>query len=146
MTALLIIGIVSFLGFVYFMMCCLDDFIERGGIIDSPQGRSNKGVVIYGSIDIVEKLKKIGINYCHLKDPVFPEDGFYLMIFVLSPDDGKNLSLCLDARHSDPDIYIVAQCNRPYLQNVFKDVGANYIINPDDSIDRILLEIWGNDR
>lgn len=146
MTALLIIGIVSFLIFVYFMMCCLDDFIERGGIVDSPQGRFNHGVLIYGSIEIIEKLKIFGVNYRQLISPVFPEDGYYLMIFSMSPDDEKNLSLCLEARHSDPDIYIVAQCRSPYLYNAFKDVGADYIINSEDSIDRILSEIWGNGR
>jgi hypothetical protein len=146
MTALLITGIISFLIFVYFMMCCLDNFIGRGGIIDSPQGRFNHGVLIYGSKDIIEKLKKFDVNYRYLINPVFPDDGFYLMIFSMSPDDEKNLSLCLEARHSDPDIYIVAQCRSPYLHNVFKDVGANCIINSDDSIDGILSEIWGKNR
>jgi hypothetical protein len=75
MTVLLIITIFGVIIFGYLVMCRLDNFLDSSGILDSPKGRANQGVMVYGASDVAEKIRKFGIKCRTLTEPVFPDDG-----------------------------------------------------------------------
>lgn len=146
MTILLAVTTVGLLTLGYFVMRRLDDFIERGGILDSPQGRVNQGILIYGAPEVEEKIHKIGMKCKILTDPVFPEDGLYSALFALSQDDRGNLALCHMARQADPGITIIARCSAPNLQGVFKTMGVSRLLGAGEPVDLLLAELGGAGR
>lgn len=143
LTILIIITTAGVILLGYLVMCRLDHFIERGGILDSPQGRANQGVLIYGAPAVAEKLYKKGMRCRNLTTLVFPEDGFYSALFALSGDDQGNLEICRAAKRTDPSIYLVARCNLPELEEAFKSVGVNRVINAGETMDVLLAELGG---
>lgn len=143
MTILLAVATVGLLVLGFFVMRRLDDFIERGGILDSPQGRANQGILIYGAPGVEEKIHKIGMKCKILTEPIFPKDGLYSALFALSQDDKKNLSLCHVARQADPGITMIARCSTPNLQGVFKTLGVSRLLGPEESVGPLLAELGG---
>ncbi len=143
MTILLLISTAFILLLGYLVMWHLDNFIKRGEILDSPQGRANQGVLIYGASEVAEKIHKIGMKCKIVTEPVFPEDGFYSALFALSQDDRGNLALCYMAMKADPGITIVARCNAQNLKGVFKTMGVSKLLGAEESIDCVLSELWG---
>lgn len=101
MTILLAVTTIELLVLGFFVMQRLDNFIERGGILDSPQGRANHGILLYGAPGVEEKIHKIGMKCKILTDPIFPEDGLYSALFALSQDDKK---ICLSVILQDRQI------------------------------------------
>lgn len=73
----------------FFIMQRFDHFIEEG-ILYSPQGRVNQGILLYGAPGIAAKIHKSGIKCKVLLLPEFPEDGLYSALFALSWDDCSN--------------------------------------------------------
>lgn len=146
MTILLAVTTVGMILLGFFVMRCLDNFIERGGILDSPQGRTNQGILIYGAPEVEEKIHKIGMKCKILTEPIFPEDGLYSALFALSRDDHSNLSLCHMARQADPGITIIARCSAPNLQGVFGTMGVSRLLGAEESVDPLLAELWGVGR
>ena len=139
----LIIVSVGVVLLVYLVMCRIDNFIERGGILDSPQGRANQGVLVYGAPDVAEKINKMGMNCRNITVQSFPEDGCYSILFALSDEDKDNLAICHDAKSMDPGIAIVARCNTPNLRDIFITEGADRLLNAGEPIDTLLTELWG---
>lgn len=127
----------------FFVMRRLDTFIERGGILDGPQGRANQGILIYGAPEVEEKIHKIGMKYKILTDPIFPRDGLYSALFALSQDDRDNLALCHMAKQADPGITMIARCSTPKLQGVFKTMGVSRLLGAEESVDLLLAELGG---
>lgn len=146
MTILLIITTLGIILLGYAVMYRVDHFLEKGGIADSPQGRANQGLLVYGAPDIALKIQKSGIKCKALADPDFWEDGFYSALFALSEDDQKNLVMCKTAKDFDPGIYIVARCNTPELRGIFKAAGANHLLSAGESMDSLLAELCGAGR
>lgn len=146
MTITLAITTIAVVLFGCFVMRRLDDFIERGGILDSPQGRANQGVLIYGAPDVAEKIHKTGMKYKIITVPDFPKDGLYSALFALSRNDRSNLSICYAAKHADPGITIIARCNAPELRGVFEIMGVSRLLGAEEAIDTLLVELWGADR
>lgn len=146
MTVLLIITTLGVILLGYLVMCRLDNFLEEGGILDSPQGRANQGVLVYGAPDVTEKINRAGMKCRNLTTPTFPEDGFYSALFALSGDDRGNLAICHAAKHTDPGITIIARCNAPELRDVFETMGANRLLGTGEPIDALLAELWGVGR
>ncbi len=145
MTVLLIVLILGMILFGYLVMCRLDNFLENGGILDSPKGRANQGVLVYGAPDIADKIHKLGTKCRTLMEPVFPDDGLYSALFALSADDRENLVICRAAKQTDSNIYIIARNNDPRLHEVFEAAGADHILYTGEPIDRLLTELWGID-
>lgn len=143
MTVLLVISMLGVAVLGYVVMYRIDRFIQRGGIIDGPQGRVHQGALVYGAPDIAERLQKTGIKCRNLTEPVYPEDGFYSALFALSPDDIENLVICRAAKQADPGIYIIARCNVPRLDGVFKDAGAKRVLRAGEPVDVLLAELGG---
>lgn len=143
MTILLTVATMGMLMLGYFVMRRLDNFIERGGILDSPQGRANQGVLIYGAPEVEEKIHKIGMKCKILTEPIFPADGPYAALFALSRDDRGNLALCHMARQADPGITIIARCGAPNLQGVFETMGVSRLLGADESVGPLLAELRG---
>ncbi|MEA4933787.1 MAG: NAD-binding protein [Lawsonibacter sp.] len=146
MTFLLFITTLGVILLGYLVMCRLDNFLERGGILDSPQGRVNQGVLVYGAPDVAEKINRAGMKCRNLAALPFPEDGLYSALFALSGDDRGNLAICHAAKHADPGITIIARCSAPELRGVFETMGANRLLGTDESIDALLAELWGASR
>jgi len=144
MTALLIVSMLGVMVLGYAVMCRIDRFIEKGGIVDSFNGRINQGALIYGAPDVADKFWKSGIKCRVLTKPFFPEDGLYSAIFALSANDDENIIICNAAKHADPGIYIVARCNEPRLNEIFKSVGVKRILSANEPIDSFLAELGGN--
>lgn len=146
MTVLLFITAIGVILIGYLAMCRLDHFLERGGILDSPQGRANQGVLVYGAPDVAEKIHKTGMKCKNLTALAFPEDGVYSALFALSSDDRGNLAICHAAKHADPEITIIARCSAPELRGVFEALGATRLLGTGEPIDALLAELWGADR
>jgi voltage-gated potassium channel len=51
-------------------------------------------------------------------------------LFAVTGDDNQNLVICLSARHINPSIRIVAQCNEIRNQEKMKKAGADSIVSP----------------
>lgn len=145
MTILLIVCTLGIIILGFAVMRHIDHFIAHGGIIDSPQGRANQGVLVYGAQGIADILQKHGVKYRVLAEPFFPDDGYYSSLFALSSNDDNNLIICHAANQADSGIYIVARCNAFLLREIYADAGANYILGADESIDTLLVELWGKD-
>jgi len=143
MTILLAVTTAGLLVLGFFVMRRMDNFIERGGILDSPQGRVNQGILLFGAPAVEEKIHKIGMKCKILTEPIFPEDGLYVALFALSQDDKKNLSLCHMARQADPGITMIARCSAPNLQGVFEAMGVSRLLGPEESVDPLLAELGG---
>ena len=143
MAILLIIAMIGMILFGYLVMCRIDNFLERGGILDSPQGRANQGVLIYGAPDVAEKMCKMGMKCRNLTTQSFPEDGCYSTLFALSDDDQGNLAICHAAKRADPEITIVARCSTPKLRGVFEAIGADRLLDANESIGPLLAELRG---
>lgn len=146
MAVLLLITAIGVVLLGYLVMCHLDHFLERGGILDSPQGRANQGVLVYGAPDVAEKIHKAGMKYKILTALTFPEDGLYSAVFALSSDDRGNLAICDAAKRADPEITIIARCSAPELRGVFETMGVHRLLGTGESIDTLLAELWGADR
>lgn len=146
MTILLAVTTVGILMLGYFVMQRLDHFIERGGILDSPEGRANQGVLIYGAPEVGKQIHRIGMKCKTLTDPIFPEDGLYSALFALSRDDRGNLALCHMARQADPGITIIARCSALNLQGVFETMGVSRLLGAEESVEPLLAELWGISR
>ncbi len=146
MAVLLTITTLGSLLLGYLVMCRLDNFLERGSILDSPQGRANQGVLVYGAPDVAEKIHRTGMKCKNLATLAFPEDGFYSALFALSSDDRSNLALCSAAKRADPGITMIARCNAPELRSVFQAVGVSRLLGTDEPIDVLLAELWGVGR
>lgn len=146
MTILLAVTTVGLLVLGFFVMRRLDDFIERGGILDSPQGRANQGILIYGAPEVEEKIHRIGMKCKILIDPIFPEDSLYSALFALSQDDCANLALCQMAKQTDPGITMIARCSAPKLQGVFEAMGVSRLLGSEESVDPLLAELGGVSR
>lgn len=146
MTILLAATTIGLLMLGYFVMRRLDNFIERGEILDSPQGRANQGILIYGAPEVEEKIYKIGMKCKILTDPIFPEDGLYSALFALSQDDRSNLALCHMARQADPGITMIARCSAPNLQGVFEAMGVSRLLGSEESVAPLLAELGGVSR
>lgn len=143
MTVLLIIASIGVILLGYLVMCRLDNFLERGGIPDSPKGRANQGVLVYGAPDVAEKINRSGMKCKNLTTLPFPEDGFYSALFALSGDDRGNLAICHAAKRADPGITIIARCSAPELRGVFETMGANRLLATGEPIDALLAELRG---
>lgn len=143
MTVLLILATLGAFLLSYFIMHRLDLFFEKDNFLDGMQGRANKGVLVYGAPDVVDKMKKSGLKCSALTTFSFPEDGFYSALFAFSGDDLKNLEICHAAKCADPGIYIIARCNTPDLCKVFDDVGVDRLLSAGESVDVLLAEMRG---
>lgn len=143
MTELLIISMLGMILLGYVIMCRIDRFIEKGGIIDSPQGRENQGTLVYGAPEAILKIQKAGMKCRTLMNPIFPEDGLYSAFFILSGDDQINLVLSRAAKKFDPGIFVIARCNDPKLIDIFGAAGADRVLRLDEPIDSLLAEIRG---
>ncbi|KAF5031577.1 hypothetical protein DSECCO2_626290 [anaerobic digester metagenome] len=143
MTVLLIITTVGVILLGYLVMCRLDNFLERGGILDSAQGRANQGILIYGAPDVAEKIQKIGMKSKNITTLSFPEDGFYSALIAISANDQDNLAICYAAKQADSGITIITRCNTPKLRNAFQAIGADRLLNANEPIDALLAELWG---
>ena len=143
MTALLIVALFGIALLVYDAMRRIDRFIEKGGLADSPQGRANRGILVFGSLEAADKFKHVGLRFRVLHQPIFPEDGCYSALFSLSANDDENLILCCAAKRSDPGIYLIVRCNSPQLHSIFETIGANCILNAGECIDTLLEELGG---
>ncbi|WZL79254.1 NAD-binding protein [Eubacteriales bacterium mix99] len=130
----------------YLVMCRIDHFIERGGILESPQGRANQGVLVYGAPDVAEKINKMGMKCRNITAQSYPEDGCYSILFALSDEDKDNLAICHDAKSTDPGIAIVARCNTPNLRDIFINEGVDRLLSAGEPIDSLLTELWGADK
>ncbi|HWP51890.1 MAG TPA: hypothetical protein VN626_09385 [Clostridia bacterium] len=146
MTVLLAIAALGTFLIGYLAVRRLDLFLERGSFLDTPQGRANEGVLVYGAPDVVYKIKKSGLKCRTLLSPTFPADGFYSALFALSGDDNKNLAICRAAQCADPGIYIIARCNAPEMRIFFEATGARQLLEAGESLDILLAELWGVDR
>ena len=143
-----LLGIAS-LGIIllgYLIMCRVDKFLERGGILDSPQGRANQGILVYGAPDVVKKIHKRGMSCRTLTTLTFPEDGLYSALFALSGDDCGNLAVCHAAKRADPGITIVARCSTPQMRDAFKAAGVHKVLDAGEPIDGLLAELWSVDK
>lgn len=142
MTGLLIISIIGTILFGYFIICRISKSIESGRFIDSPQGRANHGILVYGVADVAKKISEHGIKCQIVTDLVIPENGFFSALFALSANDMDNLMICCAAKKADPDIYIIAWCNDVQHDKIFIEVGASYVLSPHETIDGLLSELW----
>ncbi len=143
MMVLLLIMTVGMILFGYLFMWRIDNFLGRGGIIDSPQGRTNRGVLLYGAPEVSRKITEAGIKCKTLTDLAFPEDEYYSALFALSWDDDKNLTICHAAKHADPGILVIARCNLPELSGVYEAAGVNKLLNAGEPIEELLTKLWG---
>jgi hypothetical protein len=146
MVVLLIITALGTILLGHLVMRRLDLFIDRGGITDSPQGRINRGMLVYGAPDAAEKMQKAGIKCALLTTSDFPEDGFFSALLALSADDLGNLAVCGAAKRADPGIYIIARCNSPELRGVFEAAGAKRLLCAGEPIEGLLAEMRGDGR
>lgn len=143
MVILLFIATLGIMSLGYLIMYRLDNFIETGGISDSPQGRANQGILIYGEPETTAKLQKAGIKCRTLTTLMFPEQDLYSALFALSADDSSNLAICHSARCIDPGITIIARCNMPEFQSIYETIGTSKLLNANESLDSLLAELWG---
>ena len=127
----------------WLVMRRIDAFLDRGGILDSPQGRANRGVLVYGAPEAVSRLQRAGVRCAAIREEVFPEDGLYAALFALSADDGMNLSLIHSARRADPGIYVLARCNAPGLSPAYEAAGAARLIGPGEPVEALISELGG---
>lgn len=146
MVILLAVTTVGIFMLGYCVMLRLDHFIEMGGFLDSPQGRANQGVLIYGAPKVEEAIYKIGMKCKILTEPIFPEDGLYSALFALSRDDRGNLAICHMAKQADPGITIIARCSTPNLLSVFETIGVSRLLGAEESVAPLLAELWGVSR
>lgn len=146
MTVLLIITTLGIILLGYAVMYRIDHFMERGGFADSPQGRANQGLLIYGAPELVPRMQRAGVKCKALADPAFPDDGLYAALFALSEDDYKNLAVCKAAKDIDPGIYIVARCGAPELCVIFEITGADRLLGAGEPVDTLLAELCGAGR
>ena len=144
MIGLLILSALGILVLGGFLMHRVDLFMTRGSVIESPKGRANRGVLVYGAADLVPRIRRAGVQCGELTDPMLPEDGSYVALFALSGDDGKNIALCRGAKHADPGIYVIARCCDPNLCDAYGDAGADRILMAGESVDALITELWGN--
>ena len=144
MTILLIVTALGALVLGYLLMRRLDNYIENGGVLDSPQGRANQGVLVYGAPDIAEKLQKNGMKCRILTTLAFPQDGLYSALFALSRDDRGNLAVCRAAKREDPGIFMVARCNAPELRETYMAVGGGRLLDAGEPIDELVAQLRGD--
>lgn len=143
MTVFLIIMLLCIFILGYLVMCRLDNFFDKGGIIDSPKRRENQGVMVYGASDVAQKIRNFGIKCRVLTEPVFPNDGYYSALFALSSDDGNNLLICSATKQEEPGVCVIVRSNSSQSDEVFKTAGVNFILGPGEPIDGLLTEMWG---
>ena len=143
MTILLIITALG-VGLVgYFVMRRIDRYVDGGNILDSPEGRQNCGVLVYGAPDAVSGIQKAGLRCNELKETAYPADGLYAALFALSGDDRANLVLVQAAKRADPGIYILARCNAPELRPVFEAAGASSLIGEGEPVAPLIAQFGG---
>lgn len=142
MTATLIISMLGISVFGYFVVAAVDRFLARGGIADSPQGRANKGILVYGSPQAAAGIHKAGMKYRVIESLPIPEDGNYSALFALSEDDFGNLAVCKAAKRLDPGIYMVARCGTEELRSSFEESGIT-LLGQSERVDTLLAGILG---
>lgn len=128
----------------YLVMGRIDRFLGGGGILDSPEGRANRGVLVYGAPDALPSIEKAGFRCGALADAAFPEDALYAALFALSGDDRANLALIQAAKRIDPGIYILARCNAPELRPVYQAAGADHLIGADEPVAPLISQLGGS--
>ncbi len=143
MGILLMIAAVGLIALGYLIMYRIDRFIGSGGVLDSPQGRANCGVLLYGAPEIALQIQKMGMKCTLMENPVFPDKGFYSAVFALSAGDPGNLTVCRAAKRTDPSIYMVARCNEPELREAFEAAGVDYVLGGEETVDSFLAELRG---
>ncbi|HWP79282.1 MAG TPA: hypothetical protein VN446_01455 [Candidatus Acidoferrum sp.] len=145
MTALLILIILYIGALGYLVAAGVDRFTARGGIAESPQGRANRGVLLYGSPQAEVALKRAGVKCRVLTEPSMPQDGSYTALLALSEDDAANLALCRAAFRLDPGICIVARCATPELQDSFREAGAGLLLGRGEPADTVIARLFRKD-
>ncbi|MPM37539.1 hypothetical protein SDC9_84157 [bioreactor metagenome] len=143
MTATLIISLFCISVFGYYVVAGVDRFLARGGIADSPQGRANKGILVYGSPQTAAGIQKAGMKYRVIESLPIPEDGNYSALFALSEDDFGNLAVCKAARRLDPGIYMVARCGTEELRSSFVETGVTLLLSQSEPVEPLLAGIIG---
>jgi hypothetical protein len=128
----------------YLVMRGIDGFLERGGIIDSPQGRAHRGALVYGPPGVIPQIERAGLPCKLLAEPSFPDEYRYAALFILSENDGANLALLLAAKRADPDIFVVARANARALYAAYGNAGANRVICEGESLESLLAELSGD--
>lgn len=143
MTVGLIFVMIGIFLWGYVIMLRFEKFISKGEVSDNTIGRRKMGILIFGSHEAVCNADKEGIQYMELTKPVLPKnDDYYSAILILSKNEADNLALCQAVYQYDPDIYIIVRCENPQMKDVYRSLGANRIILPDESSDMVLAELW----
>ncbi len=143
MTTVLIVSLlsISVLGFVVTNQ--VDRFLAKGGVSDSPPGRGNQGILLFGAPEVAMNMQKAGMKYRVISGLPIPEDGYYSALFALSNDDFGNLTVCRAAKCIDPGIYIVARCGVPELRDSFENAGVNRLLDSGEPADTLVAQIRG---
>lgn len=128
----------------YLVMRRIDSFLERGGIIDSPQGRAHRGVLVYGPPALIPKIERAGLPCKMLAEPSFPDEYRYAALFILSENDSANFALLVAAKRADPDIFVIVRANARELREAFGNAGANRVICEGESLESLLAELTGD--
>lgn len=143
MDALMIVVMAGIFLWGYIIVSRVDKFISKDSLNCSIKGKRRMGLLIFGSYDAVCEARREGIQYTELTEPVLPEnEDYYSAILLLSKNDDENLELCRAVSKYDPDILIIVKCENANLRDVFKELGADRVILPDESTKMVLTEVW----
>jgi hypothetical protein len=145
MTATLIISLFCIGAFGYYVVTGVDRFIARGGITDSPPGRGNQGILVYGPPQAAADIQKTGMKYRVIQSLPIPEDGYYSALFALSEDDFGNLAVCKAAKRLDPGIYMVARCGTENLRSSFEEAGVTLLLGQSEPVEALVAGMFGEE-
>lgn len=146
MAVLLAIVSVGLLLYGYLLMCRLDRFLARGGIITEPKAAAEKEILLYGSRETLATLRPAledaNITYACASEPGAEDATAYRWIGAFSDDDAENLLFCLSAKKKNNGIRTMAKCNDTTYETVFRRMGVTAILR-SVCADEVLARLRG---
>lgn len=147
MAVLLAIVSAGLLLYGYLLMCRLDRFLARGGIIAEPKAETGKEILLYGSQDTLAMLRPAledaRITYACAGEPGAEDGAAYRWVCAFSDDDAENLLFCLSAKKKNNGIRTMAKCNDTMYEAIFRRMGVTVILRGSVAAGEVLARLKG---
>ncbi len=143
MNILLLISLLIPLVLIGYVISGLDEFLERGGILDE-EIPSYPTAILLGKSDLAKQvnvlLKQNNIQVIHLAEPFLLERGQNLhYLFALSENDADNIALCKIGEKVYGIKNMISICNDQNNEKMFIHEHIRYL-SGKDAAPQILLQ------
>ena len=143
MNVLLLISLLIPLVLIGYVISGLDEFLERGGLLDE-EDLSYPTAVLFGKSDLSKQvnalLKQNNIQVVQLTEPFLLERGQdYRYLFAISENDADNIALCKIGEKVYGIKNMISICNDQSNERMFIHEHIRYV-SGKDAAPQILLQ------